>query len=478
MTLSRRDVLKYSLSGTALAGLGAAAATGVPAKASADDLQSNAVNVRDYGAIGDGTADDTAAIHAARDAAGAGGKIIVPPGVYMVSGLTADVADQKWELSVDAVIKMEVGAAEILSVNAAGVSVVGGLFDASNGTARDWSQQGIRISGDGVTVRNVTVQNSPAIGVYALNCSQLTISGCTFTDNWYCGIFVQNGRPSAGVYDILINDNLVKGSSDAANGIYVRGNSGTELVHRVVISGNTVILPHNQTGVETGAILLFYGVDWSITNNIARGGDLGITCPVPTKAMISNNAVSGFSSVGIEIPGVVDSVTIAGNVIDPDGTSATSGIQTSAGAVNDVRIVGNTIKNFTASCYLIDFNSGSISQGVTINGNFLSSAVESGSFNGVYFNGSITGLVMSGNIVDGASSRSAWGVHFLGSVSGAIINANRFANLPGAAVLLGASDASDTLDHINVVGNAVTNCGAILKDSTTNGAVVGTTIFT
>lgn len=47
-------------------------------------------NILDYGAVGDGTTDDTAAIQAALDAAGAagGGEVYVPAGSYVVSTLT------------------------------------------------------------------------------------------------------------------------------------------------------------------------------------------------------------------------------------------------------------------------------------------------------------------------------------------------------------------------------------------------------
>lgn len=45
------------------------------------------VNVRDFGAIGDGVTNDTAAFHAANEVAGREGKITyVPPGNYLIGG--------------------------------------------------------------------------------------------------------------------------------------------------------------------------------------------------------------------------------------------------------------------------------------------------------------------------------------------------------------------------------------------------------
>lgn len=475
MTLLRRDALKYALSATGMVLLAAVAA---PAVAVADGVQLSAFNVKAYGATGDGTTDDTAAIHAARDAAGVGGLVIIPPGTYLVSGLAANVASQRWDLSDGAVIKMKVGAAVPLSVTASGVSVTGGVFDCSDATRDKGGKNGITITADGVTIRQVRVLNSPYHGIAAYACNQITISGCSVTNSAGAGIWAQNGSlPS--IYDIVIMDNMVDNSSAGklAEGIGVRGNKNTQRVSRVTVSRNTVCLPYGQSG-QTGNISVTNGTDWIIQNNTIIGGYFGITCPDPIRASISINVIRGFNRIGIEIPGAVDDVTVMGNIVDPDGTPASSGIQASAGPVSDLSIVGNTIRNFSASCYLIDFSSGSRSERVKIIGNFLKSAVGSGSFSGVYFNGEITGLDISGNIVEASSSAKSWGVRFLNSVTGAAVTGNRFADLTGGAVLLAARGASYKLDHISVVANELVNCGATLQDSTSEGAVVGPNIFT
>lgn len=477
MMLSRRGAFKYAMSATALAALGGlAASTGSP-NARANGPRTASVNVKNFGATGDGTTDDTASIHSARDAAGVGGKIIFPPGTYTVSGLKASAAGQIWELSDRAIIRTKSGAPTAILITGVDVSIVGGVFDISNGTTHDWSQNGIKVAADGVAIRDAKIHNSPAFGICAFNHNRLTISGCTLLDNYYGGIFVQNSLAGpSNIFDITITENVVRSSSgQEASGIAVRGDSLTQLVNQVSINDNAVHLPYNQSG-ETGGIAVTCGADWEVRNNVVSGGFLGITCPNSTRATISDNVVYGFSMVGIEIPGVVENVTVARNVVESDGTSAGSGIQASAGAISDVRIVSNVIKNFAADCYLISFSSGSVSQRVIISGNTLTSSVQSGSFTAVYFNGSVTGLSMSGNVVDGYSSPKSSGVRFLKSVAKASINANLFANLSDAAVRIEASDPGDILDYINVAGNAVVNCGAAFKDLTANGAIVGNNI--
>lgn len=469
MTLARRDFLKQTLSGTALAGLGTAAAMAALPNAFGDGVKFIAANVKDFGASGDGITDDTAAFHAARDAVGVRGKVIVPSGTYIVSGLTANVDYQTWEFSSNsAVVKMKSGASEILSITANGMTLVGGVFDGSNGTKNDWSQQGIRVTGDGVTIQNATVQHSPKAGIYALNCNRITVSGCTIINSNYKGIFVQSDSASGplNIYDIVITDNLVDNSSgwDGARGIGVRaGDENEQLANRITIRHNTVRLPYGQS-IDTETIVLTNGADYIVEGNIVIGGFLGISCANTRRGIISNNLVRGFRRAGIEIPLNTADVTISRNYIDSDGVGSGYGIWASRGKVSDVVILGNSITSFPAGLSAgISFDNRSIVEGVTVSGNKITSEVASGQFVGLRFLGTVANLTITENMIDASSTPESCGIQFICPTTDVSIKANQFKNIAQAAVLL--SGIGGPFSHINFSGNHVTNCGAGLGGS-------------
>ena len=62
-----------------------------------------------YGARGDGATDDTAAIHAARDAVGVGGVVYFPGGTYIADQLAPNIADQTWLGDDRAIVKLKDG---------------------------------------------------------------------------------------------------------------------------------------------------------------------------------------------------------------------------------------------------------------------------------------------------------------------------------------------------------------------------------
>jgi hypothetical protein len=419
-------------------------------------------NVKDYGATGLGTftAPDTTlaqyatretnAIHAARNAAGAGGKLFFPAGTYLVSGLTASVANQTWELADGATIKMATGAANCLRITADDVTIDGGVFDASNGTLHDDSQHGIFVydssgNADGVTIRNVEVRNSPGNGIYNVQGNRFTVTGCRVIDSYYSSIFTLNGTSGTMVSDIVVTDNHVESSFNSATGLGVLGGSEALYpncpVQRIKISRNTVILPPPGP-VPTSTIGVINCQDWVISNNICVGSELGISNGNIVRGVISNNTVRNFKGVGIEISGDVNGCTVSGNVLDLTGgnshTLTFSGSPTggnftlsyggfTTGAITYSTTAATTAANIQAALVALT-SIGAGNATVTV-----SSAT--------VFTASI--INTAGTLALGTSSLTGGTSPTLAIVAS------------GVNGILGASGSTNTVKRLNIVGNSI-----------------------
>ncbi|MET1111006.1 MAG: glycosyl hydrolase family 28-related protein, partial [Allosphingosinicella sp.] len=162
--------------GAAMVGY-AAGAAGAVARTALDKLREQWVSVRDYGAAGDRTTDDTAAINAAVDALAPGRTLYFPAGDYLVT--VSDGEKAITAIPAGCNVFMERGAwliAEpdeetvltfftLLGDNIVQINVDGGAYPATGGMQGTWlgSVQGIRCyanSGHGLGAGNVTIINS------------------------------------------------------------------------------------------------------------------------------------------------------------------------------------------------------------------------------------------------------------------------------------------------------------------------------
>ncbi|MNZ70530.1 Pectate lyase superfamily protein [compost metagenome] len=260
------------------------------------------VNVRDKGARGDGSTNDSAAIQAAlNQVAGTGGKVMVPDGVYMIDAVPGIMigSDTTLSLSSGAIIKAipnDKIRYSILKINmASNVTVIGGTLigerDEHKGVDGEWGM-GIHIRGatnviiDGVTVKNtwgdgfyinersrnieicsVTADNNRRQGMSITSADGVKILNSTFKNT-------KGTRPQAGI-DIEPNKNNTVSNVQILNSQFLNnkgagiiiyaGKSGRDrFINNILIDGNYI------SGNSAGGIAVYNSSGNSITNNIIK----------------------------------------------------------------------------------------------------------------------------------------------------------------------------------------------------------------
>lgn len=145
-------------------------------------------NVKAYGAVGDGSADDTAAFQAAHDALSAGGSLFVPAGTYKVQGLNWTTNNLTLWMAPGATLKTTSG--DLLNIGTAGASFVGlrisggKLWSASGGGDVLVAKPGAAKNVTRLIVENTTLQqDNDAKRIYNNGASGLI--DCLFQDVWF-----------------------------------------------------------------------------------------------------------------------------------------------------------------------------------------------------------------------------------------------------------------------------------------------------
>ena len=145
------------------------------------------VSVKDFGAVGDGVTDDTAAIQAALDALPNGGTVYVPAGSYVVKSVTINQ-------SYTALIGDENNAAKFVS------------------PAGRWNQTIMCNDKDFVSVKNITFDNDLAQvegALYFGGARNCIIENCSFLNGDYTSMII-SGIGGVGGGTRIAYDNIVK----------------------------------------------------------------------------------------------------------------------------------------------------------------------------------------------------------------------------------------------------------------------------
>lgn len=261
------------------------------------------VSVKDFGAVGDGVADDTAAIQAAIDyLSPLGGTLYIPKGTYIVSDANADNAC----LVITAPIQVLGDGAFYTSIQpAASVASTVSTILVNPNTSYDQTLLSFRKLSLG-NLNNGTRQGNHGIYCLTLNAGQnlpkFTVEDCAIQQGSGYAIYHLNDavdNVNGGMYAAYINNNSLKGGIKFEN-------SGDSLV----VSNN--ILSGSLTGVDaalvSGASLL------SILDNNITTPNSAIIVRSGMRVSILRNNIEHYA-VGSNSNAVIDIVASGGTYV-------------------------------------------------------------------------------------------------------------------------------------------------------------------
>lgn len=345
------------------------------------------VSVTDFGATGDGVADDTAEIQAALDS-GATVVHLAPGETYKISS-TLTVPAGVWIEGNAATLTQSTHFQAIDFANGGGIRNT--IMTGAGGGSYTSGSTAIGCSG---------TNNAPSAPTYVTG---PTIEGCTISDYGEYGIalsYVRTGKivgnsitevGYAGVGgvscdDVIVHGNIIgeitAGSAGGdAYGVFIDRNDGTSETeeprsYRCIITNNLIknisaTAANNGQGIDTHG-----GVDFIIAGNKITDCEAGIFVTAssisgtqelaPQRCVVSNNIISGsYSSYGIILYGARDGSSVneyasdcvvTGNVMVGYGSQSDSTIPGMLiSATKQATVTGNIFKQCGGSGIMFDF---------------------------------------------------------------------------------------------------------------------------
>lgn len=279
-------------------------------------------SVKDYGAVGDGTTDDSAAIQAAIDAiaTGGGGRLYVPPGAYVIA---SDLNPKSYVTLSGAgphASRLIVPPGNTTR-NRILVNLTDPLVDVtieSLGFVGQWGTTASELNENGLItlkfvtnliIRNCALTDSRFFALNINDCDRVWVDGC---------LFERSCRDMIAVWatpDVRVTNNILRGNDDDGMSISYDGSVTDAIIRsQVVVSGNLL--------EDTGPIRTQAPKNVVISNNvIRRPKGQGIRISINNTS--TNNISSGHA------------VLVEGNVITDviDRSWNTTG--TTTGSVNN-----------------------------------------------------------------------------------------------------------------------------------------------
>ena len=364
-------------------------------------INSAPASVLDFGAVGDGIADDTLAIQAALNS---GANVInFPQGTYLIDGGLTLTAPNTTLVCTGATIKLKNNASslEMLFITGTGCTVDGGTWDGNkaNGNKGDGSllatyfSFNVAMFADYCTTKNITSINTFGMAIKGV-ANYLSALNNRINNTEHYGIFIDAdaGIDYYGNRAIGNRINMSEGLITTQNngqGILFTANVGQNQIDWE-LSSNDIIGP--QVSVAAQAInLAVRGRNGIVSNNTTRYGSMGFSEGGANTVIDGNRFLDLVGSVryGIE-PGGANTI-VSNNVV----TGANRGLLISGNTNYDnMTITGN---NFTANVQGLSLEIGVTGSGknIVVFGNYIKAP------SGIVATRDTTNLTISGNVIVG-----------------------------------------------------------------------------
>jgi len=464
------------------------------------------VNVKDFGAVGDGATDDTAAIQAA---VAIGGRVFVPEGVYRHSNLNITKDTILYgEGSGSVLKKLDATSGNMLTCVVASVNLaVRDLTFDGNQAAQTAEQYAYIIRYDAASsalepntleASRCVFKNQEYCSIRMTGSSQLT-ADTNFVDVTHCQFL--GGQDGSTGYDpryvsitdagnAIITNNLANfGAKPAGTGVpfCLLGSSSLEVDNQgtLIVSNNTLHFCGREASNSLGAIESYSSSrQFTVSGNTlydSQGRAIALKADT-AYSVVSNNSIYKITGSGAAITmfrsvqaSAKDGLIITGNILDLAGSTACRGIIVNGNNVSLVPNVGDEHKYVSVTNNVIA-NSTSNAIDITNCNSFICSgnSITDGTVDsGIIVANCIGDCLISSNIVSTVALLGIWvqssNPTLSGSVVGNVVNdvGNR-----GIEVDSGV----DWKISGNKVDQCVSNC--LRVQSTTGNVVVSDNFLT